>query len=77
MMVSGSENNLKGCGINTMKFSIKPEAKELGINVCMATIRDTNIVNKNTSLEKIKKENIKKLQTIEIPNNKILEDCQT
>ena len=49
MMVSGSGNNIKGCDFNTVKFSIKPEARELGINVCMATIRDTNIVDKMTN----------------------------
>lgn len=56
-----------------MKFTISPEVKELGINVCMAIIKDANIVNKNANLEKIKKETVARLQTLEISNSKILQ----
>jgi len=44
-----------------MKFVVSPEVKELGIDVCMAIIRDVNIVNKNASLEKLKKEVLQKV----------------
>tara|TARA_B100000315_G_scaffold39426_1_gene34261 strand:- start:32363 stop:32992 length:630 start_codon:yes stop_codon:yes gene_type:complete len=44
------------------KLTITQEIKKLGINVCMAVIRDANISNKNTKLEKIKKEVIAKIQ---------------
>ncbi|MEK6983093.1 MAG: phenylalanine--tRNA ligase beta subunit-related protein [Nanoarchaeota archaeon] len=56
-----------------MKFTISPEVKELGINVCMAIIKDANTVNKNATLEKIKKETVARLQTLEISNSKILQ----
>ena len=56
-----------------IKFKINPEVQELGINVCMAIIRDANIVNKNASLEKIKKEIGTRLQTLETSNSKILQ----
>jgi DNA/RNA-binding domain of Phe-tRNA-synthetase-like protein len=55
-----------------MRFEISPEVKELGINVCMSIIRDANIVNKNSSLEKIKKETCQKSQTFDISNSEIL-----
>tara|TARA_Y100000310_G_scaffold345855_1_gene471480 strand:+ start:11124 stop:11750 length:627 start_codon:yes stop_codon:yes gene_type:complete len=45
-----------------MNLTITPQVKQLGINVCMAVIRDANISNKNTKLEKIKKEVIAKIQ---------------
>lgn len=56
-----------------MLFTISPEVEELGINVCMAIIRDTNIVNKNASLEKIKKKTYAVLQNIETSHSKILQ----
>ena len=56
-----------------MRFTITPEVKELGINVCMAIVRDVNIVNKNTNLEKIKKGTIIKLQKLEVSNSEILQ----
>jgi len=55
-----------------MKLIVKPQVKELGIHVCMAIIRDVNISNKSGSLEKLKKELIEKIQTLDISNNQIL-----
>ncbi len=55
-----------------MKLIVTPQVKELGINVCMAIIRDANISNKNGSLERLKKELIEKIQTLDISNNQIL-----
>lgn len=55
-----------------MKFHITPEAKELGINVGVAIFRDANIVNKNGTLEKIKKDVIGKVLEVDTHDNILL-----
>ncbi len=57
-----------------MKLIATPEVKNLGINVCMAVIKNTNISNRSETLEKLKKEFANKLQTSNITNNKILNE---
>ena len=56
-----------------MKFTITRQAKEIGINVCMAIVRNAPISNKSASLEKIKKQIADNMQTFDMSNNKILE----
>ncbi len=58
--------------LSVMKLIVTPQVKELGINVCMAIIKDANISNKNGSLEKLKKEFIEKTQKLDASNNQIL-----
>ena len=55
-----------------MKLTITQQVKGLGINVCMAVIRDANISNRSGPLEKLKKEIIEKIQILDISNNQIL-----
>lgn len=55
-----------------MKLIVTPQVKELGINACMAVIRNANISNRSGPLEKIKKEVIEKVKVLDISNNQIL-----
>lgn len=55
-----------------MEFSVSPQAKELGINVCMAIVKNANISNKSKTLERIKKESIEKIKESDLANNQIL-----
>ena len=48
-----------------MKLVVTPEAKELGIKVCMAVIRHASISNRSGPLEKLKKEVIEKIQVLD------------
>lgn len=56
-----------------VEFIVTPEVKKLGIDVCMAVFNGANIANKSLSLERHKKEDIKRLEGVDIRNNKILE----
>jgi DNA/RNA-binding domain of Phe-tRNA-synthetase-like protein len=56
-----------------MRLIVTTEVKALGINACMALIKDASISNKSNPLEKRKKEVIEKLQDFEIAASPILE----
>ncbi len=55
-----------------MRITITPEARELGIKVCMAVIRNANISNRSRPLDERKKQVIEKIKDIEISDNQIL-----
>lgn len=57
-----------------MQFAVAPEVKKLGINACMAIIRQATIVNKNSSLESLKRDSIPKITTTDVSKNKILKE---
>ncbi|MBI4170897.1 MAG: methionine--tRNA ligase [Candidatus Aenigmarchaeota archaeon] len=54
-------------------LAISQQCKDLGINACMAIIKDARISNKNSELEKSKKSACEKAEALDIKNNKILE----
>ena len=56
-----------------MELIITPEVKKLGINVCMALVREVNISNKSNPLEKRKKEVVEKVQGADIAADPILQ----
>ncbi len=56
-----------------MELIITPEVKKLGINACMALVREVNISNKSNPLEKRKKEVVEKVQGADIATDPILQ----
>ena len=53
-------------------FSIDPQLKKQGINVCMALIKNVPIANKNNKIEELKKEVAKKILGGKIKNDNVL-----
>lgn len=56
-----------------MKLIVTPQTKELGIQVCMAIIKDANVSNRSGPLEHLKKQLIKKITHVDISTNHILQ----
>ena len=54
-------------------FSIEPQLKKQGINVCMALIKNVPIANKNNKIEELKKEVAKKILEGNINNDNVLD----